>query len=130
MVKLLRLIFLISSILILLSCTEDVVNNPVGNQPPNTGLFLFPDSTISQQPSRLNVHWWGDDPDGIIIGFYFMWEGIDSAWSFTIANDSIFALPIGSTDTTYRILILDQSLSLMRMEMRYTMKVKYISIFD
>ena len=76
-------------------------NNPVGNQPPETGLFLYPDSTISKQPSRLRVHWWGDDKDGTILGFYFKWEGIDSVWKFTTSNDSIFALPIGSSDTTY-----------------------------
>ncbi len=105
MFKLLRLVLLISLGLNLLSCTEDAVNNPVGNQPPDTGLFLYPDSTIAQQPSRLKVHWWGDDPDGVVIGFFFMWEGIDSAWIFTSANDSTFSLPIGSADTTYKILV-------------------------
>jgi len=101
MKKFLLLSFFISVLIVLLSCTEEGVNNPIGNQPPETGLFLYPDSTIRQQPSRLNVHWWGDDPDGVISGFYFMWEGIDSGWSFTTANDSIFALPIGSSDTSY-----------------------------
>jgi hypothetical protein len=102
--KFLLLSFLISVLIVVLSCTEEGVNNPIGNQPPDTGLFLYPDSTIRQQPSRLNVHWWGDDPDGVISGFYFMWEGIDSGWSFTTANDSIFSLPIGSSDTSYKFL--------------------------
>jgi hypothetical protein len=88
-----------------LSCTEEGINKPSGNQPPDTGLFLYPDSTISQQPSRLSVHWWGDDPDGVITGFYFMWEGIDSIWNFVKGNDSTFALPIGSSDTTYRFIV-------------------------
>jgi len=105
MIKLLRLVLLFTSGLILLCCAEDAVNNPVGNQPPNTGLFLYPDSTITQQPSRLKVHWWGDDPDGIIVGFYFMWEGIDSSWIFTVENDSTFSLPIGSADTTYKLMV-------------------------
>ncbi len=87
------------------SCHDKVVDNPVGNQPPNTGLFLYPDSTISQQPSQIKVSWWGDDPDGTIIGYYFKWEGIDSTWHFTSSNDSTFALPIGSKDTTYNFLI-------------------------
>jgi hypothetical protein len=104
MKKLLLLSFFISVLIVVLSCTEEGVNNPVGNQPPDTGLFLYPDSTISQQPSRLNVHWWGDDPDGLISGFYIMWEGIDTGWSFTTSNDSIFALPIGSSDTSYLFL--------------------------
>lgn len=85
----------------LFSCKEEIVNNPQKNQPPDTGLFLYPDSTIGRQPSKLHVHWWGDDPDGVIRGYYFKWVGIDSLWKFTASNDSIFALPIGSADTTY-----------------------------
>jgi hypothetical protein len=95
------LIIIAALSLLISSCKDDQVSNPVGNQAPNSGLFLYPDSGIIKQPSRLNVHWWGDDPDGIIIGFYIKWEGIDSAWSFTASNDSIFSLPIGSSDTVY-----------------------------
>ncbi len=83
------------------SCKENLTDTPVGNKPPETHLFLFPDSTISQQKSRLQVHWWGDDPDGLIVGFYFMWEGLDTEWHFTTKNDSVFSLPIGTVDTNY-----------------------------
>ncbi len=86
-------------------CKESITDNPVPNKAPNTHLFLFPDSTISKQKSRLQVHWWGDDPDGIVVGYYFKWEGIDSTWNFTTKNDSIFSLPIGSKDTTFRFLV-------------------------
>ena len=100
MKKFLLLSFIIISV-IAVSCSDDQINNPVGNQAPNTGLFLYPDSTIGQQFSRIEVHWWGDDPDGLVLGFYIKWDGIDSAWSFTPSNDSLFFLPIGTTDTTY-----------------------------
>lgn len=92
-------------ILFLISCTEDFSDNPIGNIPPETGLFLYPDSSVSKQPSRLRVSWWGDDPDGLIIGYYIKWEGIDDKWSFTTSNDSVFALPIGSKDTTYNFTV-------------------------
>jgi hypothetical protein len=49
----------------------------------------------------LQVHWWGDDPDGTIVGFFIKWDGIDDVWNFTISNDSVFSLPIGSADTIY-----------------------------
>jgi len=91
--------FIVLSIYLLLSCSEDGINNPVGNQPPNTGLFLYPDSTIIPQQSRLTVHWWGDDPDGVVIGFYFSWDNVN--WSFTASNDSLFSLQIGVSDTIY-----------------------------
>lgn len=99
----LLLVILVS--LILTSCTEDITNNPIGNIPPNTGLFLYPDSGVSQQPSRLKVSWWGDDPDGLIIGYFIKWDGIDDTWGFTASNDSIFSLPIGTSDTTYNFLV-------------------------
>lgn len=98
------LAFLIGMIL-LNSCSEEFPDNPNGNSPPNTGVFLYPDSSVTQQPSRLTVRWWGDDPDGLISGFYFKWEGIDDNWSFTTKNDSTFSLPIGSSDTTYNFLV-------------------------
>lgn len=85
------------------SCYEKLVDNPVGNKPPNTYLFLFPDSTISSQPSRLKVHWSGDDPDGFVIGFYFSWDSLN--WTFTQNNDSLFALQIGAVDTNYIFLV-------------------------
>jgi hypothetical protein len=76
-----------------------MTDNPIGNLPPNTYSFLYPDSTISSQPSKLNVHWSGDDPDGFVIGFYFSWDNV--SWSFTTNNASLFALKIGAVDTSY-----------------------------
>ena len=99
--KKILLVISFATLVFLLSCSEDPVSNPIGNRLPDTGLFLYPDSTIGQQFSRLQVHWWGDDPDGLILGFYIKWEGIDSTWSFTTSNDSIFSLPIGTADTVY-----------------------------
>ncbi len=99
-----RIIILLISIFIsifIISCADDPVSNKAGNQAPKTGLFLYPDSNVIKQPSRLQVHWWGDDPDGTIAGFYIKWDGIDDLWNFTISNDSVFSLPIGSADTIY-----------------------------
>lgn len=96
---------LLTSVIILLgtSCSDSVSDNAIPNQAPDTFLFLYPDSgvSISQQKSRLQVHWWGDDPDGLIIGYYFKWEGLDQNWKFTISNDSLFSLPIGTVDTSF-----------------------------
>ena len=99
MFKTLKIVFFLSSAFFFSSCVKDVVDNPTGNQPPHTGIFLYPDSTISRQPSKINVHWWGDDPDGFVIGFYYTWDGTN--WHFTKSNDSLFALQIGISDTTY-----------------------------
>lgn len=97
-VVLLQVVFIL--LLGLNSCYDEVVNNPVRNLPPETGISLFPDSSIAPQPSRLNVSWWGDDPDGLVLGFYFSWDG--DTWTFTANNDSLFSLQIGAVDTVFQ----------------------------
>ncbi|MBN2571448.1 MAG: hypothetical protein JXA68_04915 [Ignavibacteriales bacterium] len=99
------LFILIPIIFLLANCSEDFDDAKIPNQAPNTFLFLKADTNISQQRSRLQVHWWGDDSDGLIIGYYFKWEGVSDVWSFTTRNDSIFSLPIGTKDTTYNFLV-------------------------
>ncbi len=84
---------------LLYSCYDTLTESPVENQPPKTFLYLMPDSTISQQQSKIRVHWWGDDPDGLVIGYFFSWDGVN--WTFTTKNDSTFALQIGDSDTIY-----------------------------
>lgn len=90
---------------ILVSCYDKMPNNPVENKPPTTKIFLEPepDSSISQQPSTIKLHWTGDDPDGIVIGFYFTFNGTN--WTFTTRNDSLFGLKIGAIDTTFQFKI-------------------------
>ena len=98
-------LLIILALFLMGACKENIVDNPIQNKAPNTSLFLYPDSGISKQRSRLHLHWWGDDPDGLVVGFYFKWVGLDSAWHFTAKNDSVFSLPIGTADTTYTFLV-------------------------
>ncbi|MBN1302363.1 MAG: hypothetical protein JW995_14195 [Melioribacteraceae bacterium] len=80
-------------------CTEKLTDNKLENQPPETNLFIYPDDVISQQPSRIELHWQGDDPDGLVVGYYYSWNGSD--WEFTGLNSMEFALRIGANDTDY-----------------------------
>ncbi len=57
--------------LLLASCNEKLADNPVGNKPPKTYLWLYPDSTIGIGVSRQRLHWWGEDPDGFVRGYLF-----------------------------------------------------------
>lgn len=91
----------ILGILVLLafqSCTE-LPTGVVQNQPPNTFLSLFPDSTISPQRTRIKITWWGDDPDGLITGYRFSFDSTN--WTFTTKNDSTFQLTISGNDSTF-----------------------------
>lgn len=98
-------LFITAAVAIFLSCSESVTDNPLENQPPETHLFLYTNAEISQQKSKLQVHWWGDDSDGLVIGYVFKWEGINDNWTFTKSNDSVFALPIGTVDTSFSFLV-------------------------
>jgi len=102
-IKRILVYFLFITIALIYSCSEDIVSEKLQNQPPETGIALYPDSVITPQPTRLRVNWWGDDPDGIVIGFYIKWN--DDEWSFTLSNDSLFALKIGATDTTFNFFV-------------------------
>lgn len=88
------------SLLFLFGCKEEITDNPIGNKAPETGIFLFPDSTVTSQPSRVKLAWWGDDSDGLLAGFFFSWDGVN--WTFTSKSDSTFELQVGITDTLYK----------------------------
>lgn len=89
--------------MVFVACKESVNEPLLPNQAPDTEIFLFADDpdSLNQQKSRLSVHWWGDDPDGLVLGYYFRWLGVSKQWTFTQNNDSLFSLPIGSADTIY-----------------------------
>jgi hypothetical protein len=97
-VKYFNLILIIPVLLLIQSCSE----LPTGvseNQPPDTFLSLFPDSTISPQKTRIKITWWGDDPDGLVKGFRFSFDSTN--WTYTTKNDSTFLLAISGDDSTF-----------------------------
>lgn len=64
------------------------------NIPPRTFLTLEsinrPDD--NRLISQVRIRWWGDDPDGFVIGYEFSIN--NGAWVATILTDSLFTLPI------------------------------------
>lgn len=85
--------------LLLITCTT---NNPTevhGNKRPETHLFLLPghaglDTTLSTQV----LHWWGDDPDGQVVGYYYSWDFYQNvkpdSFRWTTAEYDTFLVPI------------------------------------
>jgi hypothetical protein len=76
----------------------------IGNQAPETYLFLFPapdtssgDSStytgIATTVSKQILHWWGDDKDGQVVGYYYQWDYQDKpVW--TTSEYDTFYVPI------------------------------------
>lgn len=86
----------------LVACETDIFNEDkasklLPNQAPQTYLFLFTasDSTasIDTTASKQIVHWWGDDPDGDVIGYYVQWNYQDQPVWMTAEYDT-FYVPI------------------------------------
>lgn len=104
-------VYTLSTLLFLLlaGCADDPVGTPHGNQRPTTQLAIPTVATI--QSSQIHAYWYGDDPDGLVIGYLFSWDGKE--WSYTTNNDSLFSLRISSNDSTYTFAVaaVDNSLA-------------------
>jgi hypothetical protein len=106
-------LYFIIPALILSSCDTGLQGDFKQNQPPKT--YLTVNSINLPEGDRLNsqtrISWWGDDPDGYIVG-YEIYIGDNagdpsSQWTFTTSRDSTFILPIeeGNTVADVRLTI-------------------------
>lgn len=113
-------IFLFTTVAFFIACSlDDPFGNrkesqPVGNLPPETHLYLdvdqetltemdtLPSGDIVERtyttgldttPSRQIIRWWGDDPDGEVVGYYYQWDYETDA-TYTTAEMDTFYVPI------------------------------------
>ncbi|MFZ1081928.1 MAG: hypothetical protein WAO19_08380, partial [Candidatus Kryptoniota bacterium] len=89
----------------LCGCTKHFSSTNAGITPPKTFVSAWPyaDSiqyaNFNPQSSSLELHWWADDGEGLVIGYITTFN--KKVWTFTAKDDSIFFLPLFSKDTTY-----------------------------
>ncbi|MGA2622708.1 MAG: YCF48-related protein [Bacteroidota bacterium] len=97
-------------------CINQPEKRPVVDQPPVTYFWIFPDSTILEGNSKQHIRWWGQDPDGIVVGYLFAsGKFLTSsktipypdtvAWGWTTATDSIVTFPLRLKRDTFDIAI-------------------------
>ncbi|MFQ5604825.1 MAG: hypothetical protein ACE5HS_16260 [bacterium] len=98
------------------NCSKDITGTSA-NQPPETHLSVFlADSAavVDTSSSQLVLHWWGDDADGLVIGFVYSFFGKPSLSDtldarglkgFTTALSDTFNVPVGPNDTTFTFYI-------------------------
>lgn len=98
-------LFVLTMIFLIAGCTKHFSSTNAGIMPPKTFVSAWPyaDSTQSTnfnpQSSRLEIHWWADDGDGLVIGYIITFN--KKTWTFTTKDDSVFFLPLFRKDTTY-----------------------------
>lgn len=97
-----------------LACSEHPTDALKSNLPPVTHIAVRSvadslNATISKQ----TLHWWGDDPDGAVVGFIYTFNpnasnvqawsnnASDPNWIFTEQTQETFTLKLSGTDTTY-----------------------------
>ncbi|CAN5634361.1 hypothetical protein BH10BAC5_BH10BAC5_00980 [soil metagenome] len=102
MLKYLGLLIVFISAAVIYSCSNPV-SNPTENKPPVAHLSIFPDSIIAPGTTLKRIHWWGDDPDGFVVGFRISFDSVN--WGYTTNNDSTFVLNINGTDSTFRFFV-------------------------
>jgi len=82
------------------SCSDDPTGKGSDNIPPETRVSLMPDGELRTTTSRQHLHWWGDDPDGFVAGYFVSFDGL--GWTFTTQSDSVFSLSFSGRDSTFR----------------------------
>jgi hypothetical protein len=91
----------------LAGCSSKGPSKPKADMPPETHLFLVKGDSLGQADtlgttdttySRLVLHWYGDDPDGEIIGYQYRWNAppSDTIWKSTSKVADTFYVPIRS----------------------------------
>ena len=105
-----RLLLLAAALAGGLSCSERIADTPLEQGVPRTLLWLFPDGELAVGVSRQSIHWWGEDPDGLVRGFLLSFSAIGSPttsvpqpdtlrYTWMTTTDSLVLFPL---DTLFR----------------------------
>lgn len=104
---------LLLAAMFLYSCDTGLVGDLNENRLPTTSLTVdainLPDG--QRLNSQITISWWGDDPDGYIVGYeFFIGDNANAPtaqWQFTTRTDSTFVLPIqeGLVDADVRFTV-------------------------
>lgn len=99
----------------LIACETSLTGSLNENKAPRTNLTIneVNRSGDDRLSSQISVSWWGDDPDGYVVGYEYTFNNDTAAtsWRYTTKTDSIFILPIefgkDTSDVIFRIRAVD-----------------------
>ena len=96
---------MISVLLVVWGCSEEDLGTEMINQVPETVLSNAPPQGSTGSFS-VDMNWYGIDPDGEVVGFYYAWDDTQN-WVLTDSTEKTFIVTADSciqcdhTDTLY-----------------------------
>lgn len=84
-----KFFIIIIAIIALIGCEREPPTQPVLNIPPETHIFV--EGIVDTIPARQVIHWWGNDPDGFVVGYHYNWDGGEDT-IFTVLTCDTFVL--------------------------------------
>jgi hypothetical protein len=101
-------------ILLQSSCVKQYTNQPLPNKPPQTFFWLYPsDTSIASGISKQELRWWGEDPDGYVVGYLLavtpdlvVIPNPDTlTYSYVTTMDSVISFPLRAAQQTFLVAV-------------------------
>jgi hypothetical protein len=111
-----RSIIFVAAVVLFGSCTKQFTNEPKANMPPSTRLWLMPDTTLLETTSRQHLYWYGEDPDGMVVGYLLAIGNYKPAptkvpspdtltYTWVTITDSLVALPLRAIRDSFTVVV-------------------------
>jgi len=81
-----RIFIIVMSVAAFIGCEREPATEPVLNIPPDTHIYV--EGTVDTVPARQVIHWWGNDPDGWVVGYHYNWDGSGDTVFTTLTCDT------------------------------------------
>jgi hypothetical protein len=112
----LQIVLFAVGVLLFGSCSKEMTNEPKANLPPQTRLWLIPDGTLNETVSRQHIYWYGEDPDGIVVGYLLAVGNYKPAptklpspdtltYTWVTTTDSLIALPLRTIRDSFTVIV-------------------------
>ena len=98
------------------SCSKQFTNEPKANVPPSTRLWLTPDSVLLESVSRQHLYWYGEDPDGMVVGYLLAVGNYKPAparipfpdtvtYTWVVRTDTLIGLPLRAIRDSFTVIV-------------------------
>ncbi|MCK4595620.1 hypothetical protein KAT73_02470 [candidate division WOR-3 bacterium] len=81
-----KFVIIVISVTAFIGCEREPPIEPVLNIPPETHIYV--EGLVDTVPARQVIHWWGNDPDGWVVGYHYNWDGNEDTVFTTLTCDT------------------------------------------